>query len=164
LIYTPILKNVCKVLRSLKLHVGYDKECIHVEKPSGRDLSGYFSLPGAHGGLADKGETDEEELEGVAGRFAQALPGLQHLQLGEYKDANISSRDVKWGKSGRWMEYVKQRSEGTGAAENEEQARKRGRRNRRGGQRGGRRGNWRGRSNARGRGNGRASYKQTLEY
>jgi hypothetical protein len=55
-------------------------------------------------------------LEGVVGRVAQALPGLQHLQLGEYKGAYIPSRDVKWGKSGRWMEYVKQRSEGKEAS------------------------------------------------
>jgi len=98
------------------LHVGYDKECIRMGKPSGRDLSGYFSLSGAHGGSGDKGKTDEGKFEGVMGRAAQALPGLQHLQLGEYKDANIPSRDVKWGKSGRWMEYVKQRSEGKEAS------------------------------------------------
>jgi hypothetical protein len=73
---------------------------------------------------------------------AQALPCLQHLQLGDYKDTNIPSTDVKWGKSGRWMEYVMQRSESnqdlgggesTGAVENEGQSRNRGG-NRRGGQ------------------------------
>jgi hypothetical protein len=80
----------------LTLHVGYDKERIHMGKTSGRDLSGYFSLSGADDGPADKGKTDEEKLEGVMGRIAQALPCLQHLQLGDYKDANISSRDVKW--------------------------------------------------------------------
>ena len=51
-------------------------------------------------------------MEGVMGSVAQALPCLQHLQLGDYKDANIQSRDVKWGKSVRWMEYLMQRSEG----------------------------------------------------
>lgn len=89
---------------------------------SGRDLSGAGGVP------ADKGKKDEEKLEGIVGRVAQALPGLQHWHLGDYEDANIPSRDVKWEKSGGWMEYVMQRSEGkeasgggegTGAAENE---------------------------------------------
>jgi hypothetical protein len=34
-------------------------------KPSGQDLSGYFSLPGACGESADKGKTDEENWKGL---------------------------------------------------------------------------------------------------
>jgi hypothetical protein len=73
---------VCKDLRSLTLHVGYDKECIQKGKTSGRDLSGYFSFSGAGDVPVGKGKTDEGKLGGIVGRVAQAFPGLQHLQLG----------------------------------------------------------------------------------
>jgi hypothetical protein len=97
----------------------------------------------------------------------KTLPGLQHLQLGDYKTVPIPVQDVKWGKSARWMEIVRQRSEGVDVAgeyagldvaEVKEEVRERDSGNRRNEHQRGRRGrggSFRERGRGRGRGNGR---------
>jgi hypothetical protein len=156
-IYTPILKLAFTSLRSLTLHMGYDKECISMDKQVYELDNNSFPLTVADDVPGDRGKSDEEKLDRVVGRVVRELKGLKHLQLGDYKDEKIPSMDVKWGKVVRWMEVVRQgkQDEMVDAAYDEQEMRPGGRAYRHSGQRGRANGNWRGRGNRRGRGNGR---------
>ena len=159
-IYTPVLKEVCKDLRSLTMHIGYDKECIRMGKMPGGSLDHSFPLTFADDASGDERKTDEEKLDRIVGRVVKGLSGLQHLQLGDYKKAPIPAQDLQWGKAARWGVLVKTRNEGENireffeihdGLENGETPGGRGSSKHRGGRRGGR-ANFRGRGNIRGRG------------
>ncbi|KAE9365591.1 hypothetical protein N431DRAFT_447233 [Stipitochalara longipes BDJ] len=109
-VYTPVLREICKNLRSLTLHLGYDDECINMTKT----VTYLGSIPLAEDDdvRGDEGKSDEEKIDGIVGRIVRELKRLKHLQLGDYKKAVIQIDDVKWGKSARWMDIVRQRSEG----------------------------------------------------
>jgi hypothetical protein len=156
-IYTPILKVTFTNLRSLTLHMGYDKECVSMDKQAHKFASDDFPLTAADDAPGDRGKSDEEKLDRIVGRVVKELKGLKHLQLGDYKDEKIPSMDVKWGKAVRWMEVVRQgkQDEMCDAANDEQEVKEGGKAYYRGGQRGRRGGNWRGRGNGRGRGCGR---------
>jgi hypothetical protein len=121
-------------------------------------------------GMCMKGKTDEEKLDRVVGLVVKGLPGLQHLQLGDYKENDIPAQDMKWGKSARWIEIVKKRSESVELREEEtsveglenEGDMRQCRRGSSRAQRGGRGGNWRGQENVRGRGNDRGGHGRSL--
>lgn len=159
-IYTVVLKEVARNLRSLTLHMRYDDECLDMDKSTQWYPS--FPLTRADDARGDEGKSDEEKLDSIVGRVVRELKGLKHLQLGDYRDAPIPTRDLKWGKAARWMEVVKNRSKDIALKEVEAKidavddgamVRQRGRESRRCGSRGGQRGGFRGRG--RGRANGR---------
>ncbi|PMD33068.1 hypothetical protein L207DRAFT_535765 [Hyaloscypha variabilis F] len=165
-VYTPVLKEIYKNLRSLTFHIGYDDECVNMTKVASYGAS-FQVLAEDDDVRGDEGKSDEEKLDRIVGRVVKTLPGLQHLQLGDYKTVPIPVQDVKWGKSARWMEIVRQRGEGADVegeyagldlAEVKEEARENGSGNRRSEHqrgRGGRGGSFRGRGGGRGRANGR---------
>lgn len=154
---TPILKLAFKNLRSLTLHLGYDKEFISMDKQI-RELANYsFPLTVADDAPDDRGKSDEEKLDRIVGRVVRELKGMKHLQLGDYKGEKVPSMDVKWGKAVRWMEVDRQgkQDEMFDAANDEREMKKGVRAYRHGGKRGRGGGNWSGQGNGRGRGNGR---------
>lgn len=168
-VYTTILREICKDLRSLTLHIGYDAECVNMTRVAKWMPFDCTEDDDIHD---DKGKSDEEKLNRIVGHVVRELKGLQHLQLGDYKKATIRSipvGDMKWGMAVKWMEVIKQRAEGVNAAgeytglsglDNKRLARNHG--NRRGGYRGGGRGGFRGRGNGRGLGNGREGRGRNL--
>jgi len=124
-----------------------------------------FNLVEDDDAWGDEGKSDEEKLDSIVGRMVEGLRGLKHIQLGDYKEAEIPNHDTKWGTSVRWMQIVKKRTEGfemdyDGLLRREgRDARQCGKPRRRGGQKG-----LRGRKHgaSRGRGKGRGGHGASL--
>lgn len=57
----------------------------------------------------EEGKSDEEKIDNAVKKVVEGLPGLTHLQLGDYKSPGIGADDLKWGKSVCWLEFVKGR-------------------------------------------------------
>jgi hypothetical protein len=143
-IYTLVLKDVCKDLRSLTLHMGYSEDYLYMGSSWGH---GYptFPLPEKDDAPRDKEKSEEEKIDAVVERVVRGLPGLRHLQLGDYKKAEMRDDDLEWGKARRWMGVVKERGESTGNGQDGEVAEIDAEVPQRGNRRVGRRGGFRGR-------------------
>jgi hypothetical protein len=169
-IYTPVLKEVARNLRSLTLHLGFDQEYVNMSRVFSRGEMLSFNLVEDDNACGDEGKSDEEKLDSIVGRIVEELRGLKHIQLGDYKKAEIPTHDTKWGKSVRWMEIVKKRTEGFEMdydrllGKEGGDARQCGKSRRRGGQRGGFRGRKYGASRcaSSGRGKGRGGHGASL--
>jgi hypothetical protein len=110
-IYVVVLRDVCKDLRSLTLHMGHGENSLYMG--NGRYSSYWQSGTGLQVEEDDvqgeEGKSDEEKIDNAVRKVAEGLPGLQHLQLGDYKAPGVGEHDLKWGKSVRWMDFVKER-------------------------------------------------------
>jgi hypothetical protein len=82
-LYTTILNHACKNLRSVTLHMGYDKECLNMGRQSASLQYVRFPLTGSDDARAGRSKTDEEKLDQIVGRVIKSLPALQYLQPGD---------------------------------------------------------------------------------
>ena len=152
-IYTPVLKEVFIRLRSLTFHIGVDCQCINMTKDESWHVPG--QVVADDDPRDDEGKSQEAKLDAIVGRTVRQLKGLKHLQLGDYKDAEVPSGDMEWDYVTRWMEIVKKRDAvNQGGVEEKREAREIAIRHHRAGHQDGSRGTSRGSGRGRGRGRG----------
>ena len=100
---TLILGRVCTDLRELTLNIRTGKDI------GERGYSvGYWDDEG-DGEASEK--HDMERIDGIVRNVVDGLPTLRKLRLGEYKvEMRVEEgASDEWGKSIRWMDYVKER-------------------------------------------------------
>lgn len=116
-ILTPVLKHACHNLRSITLHMGYSETPVMMGYQNWIDPRDPFPLTENDDVPGDQGKTTEQKIYDAVGALVEALPGLQELQLGDYKQAEIPHHDLQREEARKWMKIVKERLERLKAAE-----------------------------------------------
>ena len=99
---TLILGRVCTGLRELTLNIRTGKDI------GERGYSvGYWD---DEGDVEASEKHDMERIDGIVRNVVDGLPTLRKLRLGEYKvEMRVEGATDEWGKSIRWVDYVKER-------------------------------------------------------
>jgi hypothetical protein len=112
--YTEILRDMCKNLRTITLHMG-NKWTVYRNNPAG--FIYLVQYPLSHDNWDER---DDRNVNEAVGNLAYSIPWLKHLQLGDCKTPGLTTYDIGWGISTFWIEYVKVRRQVQEAWENEE--------------------------------------------
>jgi hypothetical protein len=114
--YTEILRDMCKNLRTITLHMGY--KCTVRRNNSVADIY-LLQYRDRHDNWDER---DDVNVCEAVGNLAYSIPWLKCLQLGDCKTPGLTRYDIGWGISTFWIEYVKVRRQIQEAWENEERA------------------------------------------